>query len=62
MAGYYPCSFSVFSGPRPKKKELGQYRAILTAPLVNIPFWELLRKAINRHMLRDTPLSILYRL
>ena len=29
---------SVFSGPRPKKKELGQYRAILTAPLVNIPF------------------------
>ena len=30
--------FSVFSGPRPKKKELGQYRAILTAPLVNIPF------------------------
>ena len=26
------------------------------------PFWELLRKAINRHMPRDTPLSILYRL
>ena len=36
MAGYWPLSFFAFYGPKnAKKKELGQYPAILTSRLVN---------------------------